>query len=204
LPIERTISPDGFEAHWQISHLGRSFPQFWNSQENNYMSFESDYFNVNLLLPIDFYQKVERSVKYGLLFILLTFTTFFLFEIFNPIRIHPFQYLMVGAALCIFYLLLLSISEHLNFSIAYLIASIATIGLITAYGKHVLISTRRALIMGASLVVLYVYLYILLHLQDYALLFGALGLFGILALVMYITRNIDWYNIDLNQVANKE
>ncbi len=202
LPIERKISKDGFQAHWQVSHLGRSYPQYWNTEQQNYINLSEENFNVNLLLPVDFYQKVERSIKYGILFILLTFTTFFLFEIFNPIRIHPLQYLMVGAALCIFYLLLLSISEQLNFSLAYLIASVATISLITSYGRYVLASQRRAFIMGAALVALYVYLYVLLHLQDYALLFGAIGLFSILALIMYITRHVDWYSLNMNIAIN--
>lgn len=204
LPIERKISQDGFQAHWQVSHLGRSYPQYWNSEQQNYINLSNENFRVNLLLPVDFYQKVERSVKYGILFILLTFTTFFLFEIFNPIRIHPLQYLMVGAALCIFYLLLLSISEQLNFSWAYLIASIATIGLITSYGRYVLGSQRRALIMGSALVALYMYLYVLLHLQDYALLFGAIGLFCILALIMFITRHVDWYSLNMNMTLNSQ
>ncbi|OUD16237.1 cell envelope integrity protein CreD [Thioflexithrix psekupsensis] len=199
LPVERVINETGFEARWQVSHLGRSYPQMWNTEMQDSVNLHQEQFNVNLRLPVDFYQKVERSIKYGILFILLTFTTFFLFEIFNPIRIHPLQYLMVGFALSIFYLLLLSISEHLNFSWAYLIASGATIGLIITYGQWVLQSRQRSLIMGGFLVGLYIYLYVLLHLQDYALLFGAIGLFVILALVMFITRRVDWYALHLNQ-----
>ena len=197
LPISREISNNGFQATWEISHLGRSYPQYWTSSNQPEINFYDTEFGVNLLLPVDFYHKSERSIKYGILFILLTFVTFFLFEVLNPIRIHPLQYLMVGSALCLFYVLLLSLSEHLGFTIAYLIASFSTIFLITTYAMKALQSKQRAGIMGIVLSGLYIYLYILLHLQDYALLFGAIGLFLTLASVMYITRNIDWYTVNL-------
>jgi len=198
LPTQREISPEGFKAAWEISHLGRSYPQYWTTQEKSKVDFNSNTFGVRLLLPVDFYQKSERSVKYGALFILLTFMTFFLFEIFNPLRIHAIQYLMVGFALCLFYLLLLSISEHLGFVNAYFIATVATAVLITGYSSKVLRSAGRSSIMGLVLTGLYAYLYVLLHLQDYALLFGTVGLFVILATVMFITRNVDWYTVSVN------
>lgn len=198
LPTQRDISPEGFKAMWEISHLGRSYPQSWINKEKNQVNFHSNTFGVRLLLPVDFYQKSERSIKYGALFILLTFMTFFLFEIFNPLRIHAIQYLMVGFALCLFYLLLLSISEHLGFVSAYIMATVATIVLITGYGSKVLRSKGHAGIMGVVLTGLYAYLYVLLHLQDYALLFGSVGLFVILAIVMFITRNVDWYAVSIN------
>jgi inner membrane protein len=200
LPIHHEITPTSFQAKWEISHLGRSYPQYWTTQNKPNIDFYETNFGVKLLLLADFYQKTERSVKYGILFILLTFTTFFLFEVLNPIRIHPLQYLMVGSALCLFYVLLLSISEHLGFQNAYLIASVSTIGLITAYATKTLQSFARAGIMGVILLGLYIYLYVLLHLQDYALLFGAIGLFLVLAVVMYITRNIDWYTVNKSMV----
>lgn len=199
LPVQREITEKGFTAHWEVSHLGRSFPQNWTTQENpNSENLSNSAFGMSLLIPVDFYKKSQRSVKYGVLFILLTFMTFFLFEVFNPLRIHPMQYMMVGAALCLFYLLLISISEHLDFRIAYLVASVSNIGLITLYTRRALQSTRRAVILGLVLSGLYVYLYILLHLQDYSLIFGSIGLFLILSTVMYITRNVDWYNIQLS------
>jgi inner membrane protein len=199
LPVQREISEKGFTASWEVSHLGRSFPQSWTTQENpNSANLSNSAFGMSLLIPVDFYKKSQRSIKYGILFILLTFMTFFLFEVFNPLRIHPMQYMMVGAALCLFYLLLISISEHLDFRIAYLVASISNIGLISLYTWRALQSTRRAVILGLVLSGLYVYLYILLHLQDYSLIFGSVGLFLILSTVMYITRNVDWYNIQLS------
>jgi inner membrane protein len=132
-------------------------------------------------------------VKYGILFVLLTFLTFFLYEIFSPFSLHPMQYLLVGSALCLFYVLLLSISEHIAFGTSYIIASAATIGLITAYAAAILRGRLRALGVGAALLGLYGYLYVLLQAEDYALLLGSIGLFLILALVMFITRRLDWY-----------
>lgn len=200
LPVQREVTDKGFSANWEVSHLGRSFPQRWTTQEPpNSNNLSNSAFGLSLLIPVDFYKKSQRSVKYGILFIVLTFMTFFLFEIFNPLRIHPMQYMMVGAALCLFYLLLISISEHIDFRIAYLIASFSNIGLISLYTMRALQSGKRAIILGLVLSGLYIYLYILLHLQDYSLIFGSIGLFLILSTVMYITRNIDWYNIQLSK-----
>lgn len=197
LPSTREISQEGFKANWKVSHLGRSYPQFWNSENQNAVHLNDSGFGVKLLLLADFYQKTERSIKYGILFILLTFTVFFLFEVFNPVRLHFLQYMMVGIALCIFYLLLLSIAEQFGFVIAYMIAMVATVVLITGYSMAILQSNKHALILGVLLILLYAYLYVLLHLQDYALLFGAIGLFLMLATVMYITRHIDWHTVNL-------
>lgn len=203
LPMTHKITDSSFQAQWQVSHLGRSYPQYWTTQNQPNIQFYDSQFGVKLLMLVDFYQKSERSVKYGILFLLLTFLTFFLFETLNPLRIHPLQYLMVGSALCLFYVLLLSISEQLGFIIAYLIASISTIALITMYAMKVLGSQQRAIILGLVLSSLYLYLYVLLHLQDYALLFGAVGLFLILASVMYITRNIDWYAVNMQTSSSQ-
>lgn len=196
LPLERQISESGFNAQWSVSHLGRNFPQYWTT-EKNVIQLNSHLFGISLLIPVDFYTKTERSVKYGILFIVLTFTFFFLFEVLSALRLHPLQYLMVGTALCLFYLLLLSFSEHTGFITAYLVASMSTIVMISVYTSAILKSQRRAFLMASALAVLYGYLYVLLHLQDYALLFGSIGLFFILAGIMYITRHIDWYSVSL-------
>ena len=127
--------------------------------------------------------------------IALTFLIFFFVEVLNNRRIHPIQYILVGLALCIFYLLLLSISEHLNFNQAYIISSIATILLITTYAKSVFKSSRLTALQGLILVILYGFMYVLIQLEDYALLIGSIGLFVVLAIVMYISRKIDWYEI---------
>jgi inner membrane protein len=196
LPESRRVTGTGFDARWNVSWFGRSYPQQWRTDEADRLApqgaLDNSAFGVDLFLPVDAYQKTERSVKYGVLFLLLTFLTFFLYEMFNPFSLHPVQYLLVGAALCLFYLLLLSISEHIPFGFAYLIASVATVLLIGGYSVAILRGAVRALLMTAVLGALYGYLYVLLKLEDYALLLGSIGLFLILALVMYLTRRSDW------------
>jgi inner membrane protein len=186
----------GFEALWKVSWFGRSYPQQWRTDEAGEVAsadaLNGSAFGVELLVPVDAYQKTERARKYGVLFLLLTFLTFFLYEQFNPFSLHPVQYLLVGSALCLFYLLLLSVSEHLPFGLSYLMASAATVLLIGGYSMAILRGALRALLMTVVLGALYGYLYVLLQLEDYALLLGSVGLFVILALVMYLTRRIDW------------
>ncbi len=150
---------------------------------------------VKLFMSVDFYQKSMRAIKYVMLFILLTFLSVFLFEIFGKKQVHPIQYLLVGFAMTIFYLLLIAISEHSYFFLAYIVAAIAIVLLITGYTVKILGARNKGLTMGSIIALLYGYLYILLINQDYALLIGSIGLFGILAFVMYITRNLDWYQI---------
>lgn len=196
LPESRRVRDTGFDAVWNVSWFGRSYPQQWRLEESESLAprsaLDGSAFGVELFLPVDAYQKTERSVKYGILFLLLTFLTFFLYEVFNPVSLHPVQYLLVGSALCLFYLLLLSLSEHVPFGFSYLLAAAATVLLIGGYSIAILRGALRALLMTLVLGGLYGYLYVLLQLEDYALLLGSLGLFAILALVMYLTRRIDW------------
>ncbi len=196
LPNRRTVRATGFDAAWNVAWFGRSYPQQWQVSEAKELApveaLNASAFGVQLFQPVDAYQKTERSTKYGVLFLVLTFLTFFLYEQFNPFSLHPVQYLLVGFALCLFYLLLLSLSEHAPFGLAYLAASAATVLLIGGYSVAILRGALRALLMTVVLGTLYGYLYVLLQLEDYALLLGALGLFLILALVMYLTRRIDW------------
>jgi inner membrane protein len=152
-------------------------------------------FGVQLITPVDIYHRAERSTKYGALFILLTFCTFFVVELLQRRRLHPVQYLLVGAALCLFYLLLISLSEHIGFGFAYLSAAVATIGVIGMYAAHVLGGLGQGVRMVAGLSLLYGFLYVLLQLEDYALLVGSISLFLILAAVMYATRRVNWYAI---------
>jgi inner membrane protein len=147
------------------------------------------------------YAKAERSVKYGMLFIILPFIAFFLLEVFSKNRIHMLQYLMVGAANTIFYLLLLSLSEHIGFNTAYLIGAAATSALIVLYSTAILPTKKQGLIMAPVLVALYTFLFTVLQSEDYALLIGSLGLFALVALVMMLTRKVDWYS--LNQLFSK-
>ena len=200
LPAERLVRPDGFNATWRVSYYGRDYPQSWTSRDGNerfnVQSVTNSRFGANFLSILDAYRYVERSIKYGVLFLVLVFTTFFLFEVTARQRIHPFQYLMVGAALCLFYLLLLSISEFIGFGWAYLIAAVVSTMLITWYCRFFLGGGVRTLMIGAGLTGVYTFLYITLRQQDYALLMGAIALFIVLAIVMYVTRKVDWYARD--------
>jgi inner membrane protein len=195
LPESRRVGKDGFNATWNVSHYGRSFPQSWSSVQTASLAsaINGSAFGVDFVQPVDVYQQTERSVKYGALFLVLTFVTFFLFELFQPIRVYPVQYLMVGSALCLFYVLLLSIAEQLAFGVAYLVAAGATVTLLGSYAAAVLRSKGRAAVFAGVLALLYGYLFVLLQAEDYALLLGSIGLFLILALVMLITRRVDWY-----------
>ncbi len=192
LPAEREINEDGFNARWRVLHLNRNYPQCWKG--NRYKIADSA-FGVKFFVPNDAYQKSTRTAKYAVLFISLTFMVFFFAEIMNKLSIHPLQYLLIGLALTVFYTLLISISEHTGFGKGYALASIATILLITGYAKGVLRKNVLALVVGSVLTILYVYLYIVLQLENFALLLGSIGIFIILAVVMCLTRKINWYAI---------
>jgi inner membrane protein len=193
LPDARTVTASGFTADWRLFYLGRSYPQQWTQNQIALNQLSQSSAGVSLELVVDSYLKSTRSAKYGILFLALTFGTFFLFESLKRLAIHPFQYLLVGFALVLFYLLLLSISEHASFGTAYLMAAAATIALIGGYTAYVLQARGRVIGMTTLLGGLYGYLYVLLQLEDYALLLGAVGLFVCLAAVMWITRKVDWY-----------
>ncbi len=192
LPDQREVNSDGFEAQWKILSVNRNFPQKWIDSEFDSTSSE---FGVSLLRPVDEYQKNMRTSKYAIMFIALTFLSFFMIELLGEKVIHPIQYIFIGLALLIFYTLLLSLSEHIGFAFAYLIASLAIIFLISIYTKSILSNNLQSIIIFSVLSVLFGYLYIVLQLQDFALLMGSLGLFVILSIVMFITRNIDWFSI---------
>ncbi len=200
LPAERKVTRDGFEATWQVSYYGRNFPQQWTSQTPEPCltpsGVESSLFGVNFLSGIDAYRNTERAIKYGVLFIVLIFAAFFLFELLAALRIHPFQYAIVGAALCLCYLGLLSLSEFIPFGLAYLAAAGATTLLICFHSAKMLKSGGRTFIVAGLLAGIYGFLYVALQLQDYALLLGTGGLFAVLGAVIWFTRNIDWYARD--------
>ena len=199
LPTERNVDENGFSAVWKMMHLNRNFPRSW--KDDSYTVGDSD-FGATLLLPVDSYQKTERCVKYSILFTTITFLVFFFVEISRKKLLHPLHYLLVGAALIVFYTLLLSISEYVTFNLAYLIASLSTIILITLYSKAVLKSWKLGLFVGGVLVILYGYMFTILQLQDYALLAGSLFIFIVLCLVMYFSRKVDWY--DLGHIDQKK
>jgi inner membrane protein len=200
LPEERKISRDGFEASWQVSYYGRDFAQQWTDQQAstaiNPASAAGSFFGVNFLSGIDAYRNVERAIKYGVLFLALVFTAFFLFEILSSLKIHLFQFTLVGAALSLFYLGLLSLSEFVPFGWAYLAVAAVTTILIWYYCVKVLQSGRRTLILAGLLSAIYGFLYVALQLQDFSLLFGTGGLFVALTIVICVTRNINWYQRD--------
>lgn len=194
LPASRTVSADGFVAAWSIPALGRGYPQAWLSDASPAAIAQSR-FGVELQDPIDPYRMAERSVKYAALFILMTFTLVWLVEVLAGVRVHPIQYLLLGAALCVFYLLELSLSEHIPFLAAYGLATLAVVGMVTGYGLVALQRARRAAVVGLGVALLYGYLYVLLTNEDYALLIGSIGLFVMLVVVMLVTRRIDWYTL---------
>jgi inner membrane protein len=187
------ISDNGFTAYWKVLQVSRSYPQFW--KDGNSYDIAKSSFGVKLIQPTDGYVKTQRSVKYAVLFIALTFIIFFFLEILQKKQVHPLQYILVGFALCIFYTLLLSISEYTGFNIAYTVAAAATISLIGLYTWSIFKQFKIALGFTIALGSLYGYIFILIQLQDYALLFGSIGLFVILAVIMFYSRKIDWYGI---------
>jgi len=191
LPKVRQIDEKHFSAEWKILNLNRNFPQI---SLGNPIEFDNTNFGVELFYPVDQYQKTTRTVKYAIMFIGLTFIVFLLIEILNRKLLHPIQYLLVGSGLVLFYILLLSLSEHMSFPLAYFLAALSLILLVSFYSRAILKDTRFMLIIAGVLTTLYSFLYINLQLQDYALLLGSIGLFIMLAVVMYLTRNIDWFS----------
>lgn len=192
LPDERSVSNEGFTANWEVLNLNRNYPQKWRNQSYNF--FQSQ-FGVDLLIPVDYYQKSMRSAKYAILFIALTFLIFFFVEVLNNKRIHPIQYILVGLALVLFFSLLLALSEHIGFSWSYLTSSIIIIALIAVYISSVFKNRNLTFVTTGILGILYGFIYTLLQLEDYALLLGTIGLLIILSIIMFFTRRIDWYNL---------
>lgn len=195
LPDDFNVTSTSFQATWAIPFIGRNYPQSWDSRTEMRDQISASRFGVQLVNPVDHYTMAERSVKYAGLFILLTLAVIWLVEVMAGLRVHPIQYLMVGGALCLFYLLELSLSEHLGFVTAYCLASAAVVAMIASYSLVVLRRTRHALVVATSVALLYGYLFILLRNEDYALLIGSIGLFVALAGVMYTTRHVDWYSV---------
>jgi inner membrane protein len=190
LPASREISSEGFKAAWKVLHFNRPFAQQW--VQDNQMLSGAD-FGVKLLLPVDQYQKSMRTSKYGVLIIILTFIALFLVEITQKVRIHPFQYILIGAALILYYTLLLSFSEHFGYNVAYFIASAATVALISLYATSFLKKLNLTGTFAGILVIFYGFIFVIIQEQDFSLLLGSIGLFIILALLMFFSRKINWY-----------
>ena len=196
-----TIDDTSFSAKWNILHFNRDIPENWIDKKQ--FSFNNSSFGVNLVNTVDHYQQNMRSAKYALMFIALTFVVFFFVEVLTKKRIHPIQYLLVGIALILFYSLLLSLSEQISFAIAYLIASIATIGLIAVYVFSIFKNKTQTLLLTLMLFGLYAFLYVVLQLEDYSLLIGSIGLFVILGVIMFVSRKINWYRQDEIEESSK-
>ncbi|WP_420346453.1 cell envelope integrity protein CreD [Pelagibius sp.] len=197
LPTASTVESAGFSAAWQVSHLARGLPQVLRDDNGGTAALlgqvRSGGVETRLVNPVDFYLKSERSVKYGLLFVLVTFGTLFTFEALGRRRLHAVQYLMVGAALTLFFLLQLSLAEVVGFAAAYGLAALACVALVTLYAAKITTSGARGVVLGGLLAGIYGYLFITLQSEDHALLMGSLLLLVLLAAAMYATRNFDWY-----------
>ena len=191
LPHSHRIDASGFHAEWSVSSLASGAQAQYRAGEKA----KIDVIGLSLVEPVNLYSKVDRATKYGLLFVLLTFTGFFMLETIKQLPIHPIQYALVGLALAIFFLLLLSLSEHIEFGRAYLAAALACVGLIGFYLGYVLRSRLRGIGFAAMLGLLYAALYGLLVSEDNALVLGAGLLFAILAAIMVATRKVDWYQL---------
>ena len=196
LPTAREISDAGFTASWQTSAFATNINRKANKcADGDCGEFLSTYFGVELVDPVDVYLQAQRASKYGILFIGLTFTAFFLFEVLKKLAIHPIQYALVGTALTVFYLLLISLAEHIPFASAYGIATAACSGLLAFYITYVLKSLVRGGAFGVSIAGLYGVLYIIIQEEDYAFSMGAGLVFVALSGVMYFTRHVDWFQI---------
>ena len=185
----KEIGPNGFKARWSILEINRQFGQQFFDQLPDLSGFA---YGTDLIVPIDDYQKTERSSKYGMMIIGLTLFVFLLIQLISKISIHPFQYLMIGLALVMFYTLLISITEHQDFFRAYMISGSAVIALITVYSSSILRSFKFSLLIFLSMTALYAFIFVIIQLENYALLVGSVGLFIILAIIMFATRKIDW------------
>ncbi len=187
LPDHRSITDDGFSASWQVLDLNRAFGQSWRDQNDS--QWLDSAFGLSLYPPVDHYRKTQRSTRYGFLLIGLTLLAFFLIELRLGLRAHLFQYVLVGLDLCLFFLMLLSLGEYTSFNAAYILSGIATIGLAALYARAIYGSRNIGFLTAGILVLLYAFIFTLLQLQDYTLLAGSIGLFLLLALTMYLTRN---------------
>lgn len=198
LPQNTAVKDSGFTATWRSAAHKQSFPQQWKDEAYALSGGNASYnvaaaaFGVDLFVPVNGYQKTMRSVKYSLLCLLLTFAAFFLIETTAKKSAHPFHYGLIGLALVLFYTLLLSFSEYTGFDAAYVIASVATVGLIGWFARGILQSGRLSVLMAAVLVLLYGYVFTILQLQDYSLLLGSLGLFLTLAVIMHFSKRFQW------------
>ncbi|MDD5393510.1 MAG: cell envelope integrity protein CreD [Thiothrix sp.] len=204
LPVRRDITETGFSAQWRASSFSFNVTGAMEEcRKGDCTNLLSRAVGFGLIQPVDVYQQSERSIKYALLFIVLTFVTLILFELLKKLRIHPVQYTLVGFALLVFYLLLISLSEHLAFLTAYSTAGLASTGLLTLYFGAILHSRKLGLLLGAGLAGLYALLYMILQAEENALLMGSVLIFVVLAVLMLATRHFDWYALTAGNAGEK-
>ncbi|NEN24991.1 cell envelope integrity protein CreD [Cryomorpha ignava] len=190
LPEESNIDKDGFTAKWQILDYNRSYGQVWN---NYFPALDEWKFGVNLIDPVDVYQKTTRAVKYGFMIIALTFTFFFFFEILKKLKIHPIQYTIVGFAILIFYVLLIALSEQMAFQWAFLLSAMSIVGIVGYYFYFISHSFKITILFTLMFAFIYGFIYVILNAEAYSLLIGSLGLLSLISLIIHFTRNINWY-----------
>ncbi len=195
LPAERHFNAEQFDAHWQVLDLNRRLGQHWEEDKVSHTDLANAAFGVELYQPVGLYQQNTRAGKYGVLFIGLSFLTFFLFEVLRRLRVHPVQYVLVGLALCTFYAVLLALSEQIGFTCAYLVAAICVVLMVASYGSVMLGGRRHGVMLGGLLAMVYGLLYGLVVSEQYSLLMGSIALLATIALMMYLTRRVDWYGL---------
>lgn len=193
LPRTRSVDANGFSAQWLVTNLARNstVPADGDAHKG------ADAISVDFIDPVNVYLLSERAVKYGVMFVVLVFTAFFMFEVLRSMRIHPMQYLLVGLAMAVFFLLIISLSEHMSFLLSYVVSSASCAALIGVYLAGVLKKRKPAAIFSAGIALMYAVLYGVLQSEDNALLMGAMILFGALAAVMLLTRNMNWYELNV-------
>lgn len=190
LPNERIINEEGFSAKWNIPGLSTVFPQSWICNGGK----QGENISIELFTPVNTYQKTYRSIKYAFLFLLVPFLSIFICELFTRIKIHPVQYCLMGIADILFYLLLLSISEHLAFGTSYLISALCVVGATLFYGTAIFKNIKWGGMLAVVQVISYVFLFGTLQAEDFALLIGSIGLFAVVVILMVITKKVDWYS----------
>ncbi len=202
LPTSHNIVEDeGFDAMWYINSFSRDFSNVMDEEDVEYSDFYSSTFGVSFLFPVDLYLMVERCIKYGILFLIIPFITFFLMEIFSKKRVHLFHYMFVGITSILFFLLLLSFGEHFSFITSYIVGVCMVSGLITYYACHFLKSVKQGILLFPIMLITYLFMYIMINSEDYALLMGSLGLFTIVAGIMIVTKKIDWYSFGKQSIT---
>mgnify|MGYP002277533491 CR=1 FL=1 len=204
LPVSHDVREDGFSARWDIFHLSRPLPQSWTSDARQIVDLKPFTVGAAFLQPVNFYLLSQRSVKYGLLIVALLFLTFFLFEVLAGIALHPLQYLMVGGGLVLFFLSLVSFAEVIGFAAAYGLSAALVAAMVSLYAAAILKRRLWAALLFAMIAGLYGLLYLILNLEEAALLAGTLLLFAALGLTMYVTRHVDWFNVGKTPPAPEE